>query len=760
LLVLLLIGTARPGLAASPPIGSVLSPSAGEVIPRAYLPLLSSSSSQVPGSVALIDQAIARGELSAEQGLIYKVFAAFSDARLPAKYVGSGMGRDGDGVMDQVLAQASTLSDSAKQTLAPFFVPPNDPRSWYYQPHMGTATVQPQAALADWVPVSAAGGKIRIFYYSTVAGDAAKAATLAAEFNAHIWPTLTGLMQKTPLPNSAGTTDIYLWGSYIRSNGTIVAFDAKTLGITVPANCDQSAVTIYLPDNLPIGSANSPGLIQYATHEFMHAIQFAYTIQSCGNYRWLKEATATWAEDKVYPNANSEHEAAPDYLNQPTARLDNFSGMHPYGAYLLFYYLTHQVDTSGAVIRDVWQNAATTGNSYQAVDDAVNQVSAQWHDLYWPMYLATLWNKDPFNKYYAPDGLTATVAMAGGASAKIATPAGEQITPLYAQIPTGGALFYDLKFPDTSVRSFTILNGLGYNLHSGAANTAYSVTGDETYLTDDLSAADLQGINVALLMKASGQNAYNVPYILSSDVSNSTGGGMDHFDHCVDAQGAFDEVVVVLSNSDWSHPDRIMKPAGLPVTVFANNVPCYQVTGTFTAVSNPPVSNETGVTATANGTVTFGVPSGSPLPTAYQPWYYGLFPEISLQQLSMQAHWRISGTDPTGCTWSGEGDWTGTEATYGELDIEQGLLPGSPTYRGYNAEATPDNGDNSVDTTCPSSHYTQYVSFDALRAELTDVADCGHIRVDSLGNLSGTCTMPYSDGGYEQDTWNLHGVKK
>jgi hypothetical protein len=766
MLVLLLAGTAQPALSRPPAPASPHGKNAPAGTTMVYLPLMVVAPPAASGSsFDLIDQAVASDEISAEQGLIYKFFAEFSDARLPAQYVGTGAGREGDQLMEDVFAQAAPLSASARQTLTPFFYPPNDSRSWYYLPHLGAgaAAARPRDTPAGWQFKPTANGKVRVFYYSTSAADATKATQIAAQFDAIIYSKLTGLMQKAPIANVAGTTDIYLWDSYIDSNGTVVALSADELGITVGQSCDQSGVTIYLPDSLPAGSPYTPGpgLIQYATHEFMHAIQFAYTIQSCSSYGWLKEATATWAEDYVYPAVNSEQETAPAYLSLPGARLDSTSGMHDYGAYLLFYFLTHTVDTTASVIRDIWQNAAGNAISYQAIDEAVQQAAPAWKDLYWSQYLATLWNKAPFQRYYASsDGLAATVATAGGASIPISTPGGEQITPLYAQIPTGGALFFDLTFPDSSVRSLTILNGLGYNLSTGAPNTAYSVSGDETYLTNDLSATDLQGVNVELLLKASGQDADSEPYVLSDDESDSqVEGGAAQFDHCVDAQGPFDEVIVILSSSDWANPDRIMQPAGLPVTVYANNVPCYQVNGSFTASSNPPVSAEMGVTAEAGGTVTFGVPSDEQLPTVYEPWWPGLFPEIDLTELSLQATWKVSGADPSGCSWSGDGKWTGTEAAGGELTIEQGLLADGPTYRGYDAEADPDDStDNEVTIACPNSSYTQTISFDGLRVDLSDVSDCGHIRVDSQGNLSGSCKMPYRDGGYEMDTWSLAGA--
>ncbi len=770
MLVLLLAGTAQPGLSKPPAPASMHARNAPAGTAKVYLPLVISAPAAASGSsFDLIDQAIAAKQITAEQGLIYKVFAQFSDSRLPAQFVGTGPGRGGDMIMEQVAdqAQAGTLSASAIQTLTPFFVPPDDSRSWYYlSTRMGAKAAGPRASPASWTPVPAAGGKIRIFYFSDNASDAAKANDLAAEFTGLIYNKLTKLMGQEPIPNSTHTTDIYLWTSYLKSDGiTVVQFGNTTLGITVGARCDQSSVNIYLPDWLPIGSPYSagPGLVQYATHEFMHAIQFSYTIQSCSGYRWLKEATATWAEDYVYPAVNSEQDVAPNYLDHPTARLDDETDLHQYGTYLLFYYLTHSVDTSAAVIRDIWQNAGSDSNSYMAIHDAVAQAAPGWEDIYWPMFLATLWNKAPFNTYYATkDGLAATVAPAGGAPTDIKVTGNEDVTPLYAQIPTGGALFFDLKFPDTSLRSLTILNGLGYKLYTGDATSRieFGTEGDETYLTDDLSSDDLQGANVELLLKASGQPVDPEPAILSDDQANDAGGGLAQFDHCMDAQGNFDEVVVILSNSDWGHPDRIMQPVGLPVTVWANNIPCYQVKGSFTALDY-----DDGATVESQGTMEFGFTGDSEELQPYVDWGIGAFPETYFDELSVNAKWSASGTDTTGCVHTGSATWTASSDANGYMTIEQGLLPGSPTYRQFEAQASPESGTTVTEhIACPDTGSYDNTGDPIDWAVNPRDPDCPP-KIDASGNISGNCTVPNYTGRYQKYTWSLspmvnHSVRK
>ena len=84
------------------------------------------------------------------------------------------------------------------------------------------------------------------------------------------------------------------------------------------------------------------------THEFMHLIQYAFDVAgSCDvEYRWLAEATATWAEDYVYPSGQTEHREAATYVTDTWRPLrdtgDRYGGGRKYGAYVFFFYLTRQ----------------------------------------------------------------------------------------------------------------------------------------------------------------------------------------------------------------------------------------------------------------------------------------------------------------------------------------------------------------------------------------------------------------------------------
>jgi hypothetical protein len=139
---------------------------------------------------------VARGEISAEAGLIYKTFAVWGDPRLPAQYQGATEENGGDGVMRAIAEQGDGLSFEARATLSPFFLPPTDPESWWQLQH--PAATNQAAAVDSWQAVSAAEGKIKVWYYSGEADAARQAGVMKVALDGKIWPKETSLMGREP----------------------------------------------------------------------------------------------------------------------------------------------------------------------------------------------------------------------------------------------------------------------------------------------------------------------------------------------------------------------------------------------------------------------------------------------------------------------------------------------------------------------------------------------------------------------------------
>jgi hypothetical protein len=184
-------------------------------------------------------------------------------------------------------------------------------------------------------------------------------------------------MDKEPNPDKTGKVRVFLWESYTDVDGSIVPFEEGAVGAAVPGTNDseQLSATIYLNQDEALGGETSDGLLNTLAHELMHAIQYAMGAKGWGEYQWLMEAMAVWAEDFVYKDANSEWGQASWFLDYADLPLSSSYKNHEYGAYLLPYFLTHTVDSTNEIIRDIWTNAATYDNSYLAIRDAVPEAS-------------------------------------------------------------------------------------------------------------------------------------------------------------------------------------------------------------------------------------------------------------------------------------------------------------------------------------------------------------------------------------------------
>jgi hypothetical protein len=89
-------------------------------------------------------------------------------------------------------------------------------------------------------------------------------------------------------------------------------------------------------------------------------VQFAYDALEDG---WFMEATATWAEDEVFDDVNDNVQyLRHGPLHRPRVPLDKFEnfGLHQYGDWIFFRYLTEQLPAGlgmPAVVRHMWERA-------------------------------------------------------------------------------------------------------------------------------------------------------------------------------------------------------------------------------------------------------------------------------------------------------------------------------------------------------------------------------------------------------------------
>jgi CARDB protein len=415
-----------------------------------------------PTSSDLIDDAVASGEISPDTGLKYKVFAAFGDSRLPAKYDGASDAL-GEAPLDDVIARWDRLSANARKALGPFLIPPYHQGSYLEQeihgdrgPELPPADLRaagsgspwcvgnPDIVLRDWSYVEAthglAAGKIRIWYQDRYAStDAPLARDLMNAMERKIWPGLVSLMGREPLPDG-GSTDWCAGGSD--------AVDIALVDVDIPSTYSHTSsnentpAQMYFPRSVPAGYS---GLKPLLAHEFMHMIQYSFTfgsgdMQSAEN-RWLREGTAQWAMDYVTDPKygiglgpqQEEHQALKYFFPNPDVSLDSPGpGHHDYGSYVFPLWAVRS-SSNPSLVREIWDAVG----AHKSLDAAKSAFGGGWNQA-WKDFVRANWNQGSIDDYRKWDGITDTpkVAAEGTLGANQTTSFTAKVAPAAAKYMT------------------------------------------------------------------------------------------------------------------------------------------------------------------------------------------------------------------------------------------------------------------------------------------------------------------------------------
>lgn len=487
-----------------------------------------------PSSAELIDEALANGEIDAETALVYKVYAAFGDNRLPDVYRGDDSSVLESPILNEVVERFDSLSPQAQATLEPFFIAPFYEASWFNLPTAGRIPAAQQALTTQgppnvpfakgWASVDSS-ARVKIWYQEKHPEDRAKAESVAKEMDALIWKKLTTLMRK---PLSDGNLKTAYNGGDGRYD--IVLLDRDQ---TIPYNAKLGNGVCAAKASYILVNRGSAHLLAAVTHEFMHAVTDAYDLQeSCQEYVWLSEASATWAEDFVYPNGNTEQAYAPFFLNAPETPLDVAGAAaqyHDYGAYLFPFFLANKSGRqSGAgLIAAIWANTEKAGvkSGLHAADAATGGF-----DTIWPEFALYNWNRVPVGYYQQWDGLTQS---AKARDFDISAP-GE--TPLPTDVAHLSARYFSFKFTSDAVRKVIIEHPFA----SGSEPTA----------------------KVQALVKIGGS---------WQEAEDWTGTEKKEF--CREKpEERLEELVLIISNSEWRDASHVLRAGEAKLS--AEKTPC------------------------------------------------------------------------------------------------------------------------------------------------------------------------------------------
>jgi virginiamycin B lyase len=263
----------------------------------------------------LLAAAVRAGRLSRARALVYRVFAAYGDRRLPRPYRGDPEPASATTTAAEAVAAFGSLPRRAQEQIRPYLVPPplresmQRSRSRPAARHARLVRTKlpcgrkpPDTRPPGWLLIQAPESGVWIWWDddSPNAARDRKDARRLRELVDTIWPKLTGLMG-LPAPDNnvkcfSGLDeklDIYL---------DEIPQDPKSKKINAGRFVRYACPTKPQPKPgfMVLDPSGRTGPI--VAHELFHALQSAWpTKEGCRLPEWLTEGTATWGMDYVYP---------------------------------------------------------------------------------------------------------------------------------------------------------------------------------------------------------------------------------------------------------------------------------------------------------------------------------------------------------------------------------------------------------------------------------------------------------------------------
>jgi uncharacterized protein (TIGR03437 family) len=496
----------------------------------------------------LIDRAQSRSLITAETALLYKVFAAFGDRRLPAEYLGHAVEGVHSLIMDEAARKFHSLSAQAQSILEPFFVPPAYPGSWTDQHDKSS---DPKRAAAGDLPKDGwlSDGRsayVKVWWQASNPEHERIAQSIVSAMD-KIWQDLRALMGVEPLsdagkPNDGGDgrLDIYVYDS-----PNLIAREAAAGVRHWPGECSKSPV--YMTVRPAFFS------LEVLVHETMHAFQSWYELElPCEEYEWLKDVTAEWAVDYVYPGSNVEHGRAQSYFRDPEHALDEKADR--YNHYLFAFYLAEKDRKSAHLIRQIWINTQFY-DSLAAVEETLQKARLGGFQLQWPRFAVFNWNRDSWKDYRDWDQLD------GGAVSN--------------EPADGGEFRFDDRFYITTVK----MNGrpsLEYKMNVKLDHLA------ARYFRFEFLDEDARSVAFTNPFRLESQPTARVQALVK--IENADWKFEDWTEDkvrafCRDVKSErLEELVLIFTNSEWEDRNHKLKPPE-PPRLTVTNVGCWQWKG-------------------------------------------------------------------------------------------------------------------------------------------------------------------------------------
>ena len=368
-----------------------------------------------------IDAAEDAGKIDSETALRYRIFAQFEDPRLPKAFRGDDSEALESEALQTALDTFTELSPATQKVVEPYLLPPFQVGSaWSPVEAEGAGAGRRQSSTLaaegdgpgcgdidliarDWKSVVSADGRVRVWWQTRYEDDL-RAVQILDAIEKKIYPALEKLMGRLPLQDDGGLC-----------NGPDTALDIALVDAITDTAIRKAWIGCQSPAHILL-KRDRPGYLPFVAHELMHALQFSYDVQgSCGEYDWLREATAQWFMDYVsdarygvglQPD-DSEwlHQAPQLYLDRPEVPLEATEpDYHEYGSYLWFFFVS-RFDTENYV-RAVWDSTPSMSSL-----DAVKAPLGGNFDEYWREFVKRNWNQGTVDDYQKWDGLKKTAHL-------------------------------------------------------------------------------------------------------------------------------------------------------------------------------------------------------------------------------------------------------------------------------------------------------------------------------------------------------------
>jgi hypothetical protein len=411
-------------------------------------------------SEGLIEAARAAGELTEGEALLYRLYAMRRDDLLPSEYDGGGPSSSGV-VMSDLIGAYATLPTADQEALIPYLLQPRYAESAWAPGGTSKARLDPGGLArganpcADldtlngaWSGVESANAYV--WYPPGNQAVKAKAERLSAEFEAKIWPKLTGAFKvvddaaAAPCdPAGNPKIDVYL----AAGNSILAGRGGVAPGLHVGADCGPKPSFVIIPSNATRSTL---------AHEFMHVIQWAYPV--CDRDPAWVEGIAAWAEDFVYKRDQAEHQWDKSIATPFVGMRKSGDLEWGYNAWAFWYAMHKNHGLDG--IKRVF--AGLAGGNFPS---ALELGAPDGLEEEWKRYAVLRWNQTPIGKPGFPpkslsrwDGLS--VKPVGVPSENVALGGlPEKLFPLQTsnQEPLS-TWFHRVKITDPQVRELEFTN--------------------------------------------------------------------------------------------------------------------------------------------------------------------------------------------------------------------------------------------------------------------------------------------------------------